>query len=146
MKILTKPPKSGHLRIADNFDQTRRCALFRGLTVFWLWAINGCWRLLTIVVVNYFRQRTILDVWECSEYAFGRPGSVVLKQNCTVYSFQPSNDVVEFWILSWFHEEYLLKQNRDYISKLHWLRNFYFNIVYLADLQKIYLTIFCLGN
>ena len=34
MKILTKPPKSGHLRIAGNFDQTRRCPLFKGLTVY----------------------------------------------------------------------------------------------------------------
>ena len=33
-KILTKPPKSGDLRIADNVDDTRRCPLFKGLTVF----------------------------------------------------------------------------------------------------------------
>ena len=33
MKVLTKPPKRGHLRIANNFEQTRGCQLFRGLTV-----------------------------------------------------------------------------------------------------------------
>ena len=40
MDILTKPPKSGHLRIADNFDQTRRCPLFRGLTALCLPVAN----------------------------------------------------------------------------------------------------------
>ena len=33
MQILTKPSKSGHLQIASNFNLTRRCPLFRGLTV-----------------------------------------------------------------------------------------------------------------
>ena len=33
IKKLAKPPKTGHLRIADNFDQTRGCPLFRGLAV-----------------------------------------------------------------------------------------------------------------
>ena len=33
MEIFNKPPKIGHLRIADNFELTRRCPLFRGLTV-----------------------------------------------------------------------------------------------------------------
>ena len=33
MKIFNKPPKSGHLRISDNFELIRRCPLFRGLTV-----------------------------------------------------------------------------------------------------------------
>ena len=33
MKIFTKPPKSGHLRVAENFDQTSGCPLFRSLAV-----------------------------------------------------------------------------------------------------------------
>ena len=33
---MTTPPKSGHLRIADSFYQTRRCPLFRGVTVLYL--------------------------------------------------------------------------------------------------------------
>ena len=36
LKILTKAPKSGHLRIVNNLDQTRRCPLFRGLTVLYI--------------------------------------------------------------------------------------------------------------
>ena len=28
-----QPPKSGHLRIANSFDQTSWCPLFRGLTI-----------------------------------------------------------------------------------------------------------------
>lgn len=40
---MTNPPKSRHLRIADDFDQVFRCPLFRGFTVLVLYLHGKIW-------------------------------------------------------------------------------------------------------
>ena len=57
LKILTKPPKSRHLRIEDNFDQTCRCPLF---IVFF-----GCiYEILSVIKTNVSKNMDCLpQVW-----------------------------------------------------------------------------------
>ena len=55
------PPNSGHLRIADNFDQTRRCPLFRSLTITFYWNFRVVRATQTFFLCFYrLRKPTIL--------------------------------------------------------------------------------------